>query len=179
MNWQLELLWTCILLIIALVEFQNFLQPEVKKLKSYVKDTLDFIKKIEFVDHLSDDSYLVSLDVRSLYINIPHKEGIEAVKQKLKKSKRSISIKVILTLLKLILTLILYSMAWIISRKKIALWELSMRLTTQIFLRVGLRKSLYFYLWQILSDFYLRFIADIFLIWNGTKTQFDNFFKKN
>ena len=96
---------------IALVDFQNFLRPEVTKLKSYVQDTLDFIKKIESVNHVSDDSYLVSLDVRSLYTNIPHKEGIEAVKQKLKKSKRSISIKVISALLKFILTLILYSMA--------------------------------------------------------------------
>ena len=69
-----------------------YLQPEVKKLKSYVKGTMDFIKKIEAIDH-----YLVSLDVRSLYTNIPHKEGIEAVKQKLKKSKPSIGTKVILT----------------------------------------------------------------------------------
>ena len=30
-----------------------------------------------------------------------------------------------------------------------------------------------------LSDFYLRFIDDIFLIWNGTKTEFDNFLKKS
>ena len=29
-----------------------------------------------------------------------------------------------------------------------------------------------------LSDFYPRFIDDIFLIWNGTKTEFDNFLKK-
>ena len=29
-----------------------------------------------------------------------------------------------------------------------------------------------------LSDFYLGFIDDIFLIWNGTKTEFDNFLKK-
>ena len=29
-----------------------------------------------------------------------------------------------------------------------------------------------------LSDFYLRFIDDIFLTWNGTKTEFDEFFKK-
>ena len=77
-----------------------YLQPEVKKLKSYVKGTMDFIKKIEAIDH-----YLVSLDVRSLYTNIPHKEGIEAVKQKLTKSKPGISIKVVLTFLKLILTL--------------------------------------------------------------------------
>ena len=33
-----------------------YLQPEVKKLKSYVKDTTDFIKKIEAIDHVSDDS---------------------------------------------------------------------------------------------------------------------------
>ena len=79
-----------------------YLQPEVKKLKYYVKDTTDFIKKIEVIDHVSDDSYLVSLNVRSLYTNIPPKEGIEAVKQKLKKSKPSISIKFILTFLKLI-----------------------------------------------------------------------------
>ena len=62
-----------------------FLTAQVKKLKSYVKDTTDFIKKMEAIDNVSDDSYLVSLDVCSLYTNIPHKERIEAVKQKLKK----------------------------------------------------------------------------------------------
>ena len=62
-------------------EFSDcYLQPEVKKRKSYVKDTTDFIKKIEAMDHVGADSYLVSLDVCSLYTNIPHKEGIEAVK---------------------------------------------------------------------------------------------------
>ena len=30
-----------------------------------------------------------------------------------------------------------------------------------------------------LSNFYLCFIDDIFLIWNGTKNEFDNFLKKN
>ena len=71
---------------------------------------MDFIKKTEAIDHVSDGSCLVSLDVHSLYTSIPHKEGIEAVKRKLKKSKPSISIKVVLTFLKLTLTL-LYSMA--------------------------------------------------------------------
>ena len=39
-----------------------YLQPEVKKLKSSVKDTTDFIKKIEPIDQVSDDSDLVSFD---------------------------------------------------------------------------------------------------------------------
>ena len=33
-----------------------YLQPEVKKIKSYVIDTTDFIKKTEAIDHVSDDS---------------------------------------------------------------------------------------------------------------------------
>ena len=123
-----------------------YLQPEVKKLKSYVKDTTDFIKKIEAIDHVSDDSYLVTLNVRSLYTNIPHKEGIEAVKQKLKKSKPSISIKVILTFLKLILTLNNFVFNGInYLQKKVAQWALNVRLAMQIFLWVGLRKTLYFH----------------------------------
>ena len=77
----------------------------VKKFESYVKDTTDFINKIKAIEHVSDDSYLVSLDVRSLYTNIPLKKGIEVFKQKLNKSKPSICFKVILTFIKLILTL--------------------------------------------------------------------------
>ena len=42
----------------SISEFVDYyLQPEVKKLKSYVKDTTDFIRKIEATDHISDDSY--------------------------------------------------------------------------------------------------------------------------
>ena len=66
---------------------------------------MHFMKKIEAVDHAMDDSHLVSLDIRSWYANIPHTKKIEAVKEKLRKSNASIRIKVVLTFLKLILTL--------------------------------------------------------------------------
>ena len=73
---------------------------------------------------------------------------MEAIKQKLKKSKPSISIKVILTLLKLIMTpnsLPPGIQVSIVPRKKVALWALNVRLAMQIFLWVGLWKSLYFH----------------------------------
>ena len=149
-----------------------YLQPEVKKLKSYVKDTTDFIKKIEAIDHVSDDSYLVSLDVRSLYTNIPHKEGIEAVKQKLKKSKPSISIKVILTFLKLILTLNNFVFNGINYRQKKVY---AMGSYPNIFMG-WFEEKFIFPLLTNFSNFNLRFVDDIFLIWNGTKTEFDDFF---
>ena len=154
-----------------------YLQPEVKKLKSYVKDTTDFIKKIEAIDHVSDDSYLVSLDVRSLYTNIHHTEGIKAVKQKFKKSKPSISIKVILTFLKIILTLSNFVFSGInyVQKKGCAMGTNCAPSYANIFVDWFEEK---FPLLANLSDFYLRFIDDIFLIWNGTKTEFDDFFKK-
>ena len=83
----------------------HYLQPAVINLKSYVKATTEFIKRKRKVNNKIDDSYLVSLDVRSLYTNIPHIDSIEAVRKSLQKSKLSISISIVITLLKLILTL--------------------------------------------------------------------------
>ena len=147
-------------------EFVDYhLEPEIKKLKSYVKDTADFNKKIEAIDHVSDDSYLVSLDVRSLYINIPHKEGIEAVKQKLKKSKPSISIKVILTYLKLILALnnIVFNGINYLQRKGSAMGTKCAPSYANTFMG-WFEEKFIFPLLTNLSDFYLHFIDDIFLI---------------
>ena len=53
----------------------------VKELKSYVKDSTNFIWKINNVEKVSGNGILVTIDVRSLYTNIPNKEGIEAMKQ--------------------------------------------------------------------------------------------------
>ena len=56
----------------------GILKPHMESLPSYIKDTTDFITKIRQLPPLSEDSFLVTLDVGSLYSNIPHNEGIEA-----------------------------------------------------------------------------------------------------
>ena len=72
----------------------------------YVQDTTDFLRKINQIDFVPENSYLVSQDVKSLYSNIPNAEGIKSVKTSLEKfSKRTASTKVITTFLTLILTL--------------------------------------------------------------------------
>ena len=63
----------------------NQLQPHVKKLKSYVKNSTDFIRKINSMEKIPDNIILVTMDVWSLYTNIPNKEGIEAVETTLKR----------------------------------------------------------------------------------------------
>ena len=57
-------------------EFLNHhFQPLVLKI---LKDTTDFLNKLNTLDTLTPACILMTLDVRSLYTNIPHKEGMEA-----------------------------------------------------------------------------------------------------
>ena len=59
------------------------IQPIAKEIKSYVQDTSDFIEKINQVGTVPENTYLVSMAVRSLYTNIPNEEGIEALEESL------------------------------------------------------------------------------------------------
>ena len=56
----------------------TLLQPISKIQKSYLKDTTDFINFIENTK-VKKRTFLVSMDVTSLYTNIPQNEGIEIV----------------------------------------------------------------------------------------------------
>ena len=56
----------------------NILQLIAKSQKSCLNDTTDFINFIERTS-LPEDTFLVSLDVTSLYTNTPQEEGIETV----------------------------------------------------------------------------------------------------
>ena len=57
------------------------LNPLVKIIPSYIKDTNDFLTKLQQLDDLSSESLLVTLDVVSLYTNIPHQEGLDACRE--------------------------------------------------------------------------------------------------
>ncbi|XP_061188704.1 uncharacterized protein LOC133196871 [Saccostrea echinata] len=56
------------------------LRPHVENLPSYLKDTTDYINKTPSTS-LPDHTLLVTMDVTSLYTNIPHDEGIEACRE--------------------------------------------------------------------------------------------------
>ena len=49
------------------------------KIPSFLKDTTDFLCKLNDITHLvTPDSLLTTIDVNSLYTNIPHSDGVEA-----------------------------------------------------------------------------------------------------
>ena len=65
------------------------LQPIVTEIPSYVKDTQDFLRKFEKVKDIPQEILLVTLDVKSLYTNIPNNEGIKAIKESYEKYKKN------------------------------------------------------------------------------------------
>ena len=53
----------------------------VRKFPSYIIDTNNFLTKIQTLGGLPAESLLVTLDMTSLYTNIPHKEGLDACRE--------------------------------------------------------------------------------------------------
>ena len=73
---------------------------------SYIGDTSDFLRKINKTEKIPNNSYLVSLYVRSFYTSIPNSQVIKSVKTSLENfPRRTVATKVITTFLSLILAL--------------------------------------------------------------------------
>ena len=71
------------------------LEPIVKEIPSNVKGTQDFLKKLEKVKDIPPESFLVTLNVKSLYTNISNNESIKSVKESHEKYKEeTVSTKV-------------------------------------------------------------------------------------
>ena len=65
----------------AFLEFHR--KPLAQKVKSYIKDTdtNDFLRKTASLPALPDDIFLCTIDVVGLYPNIPHDQGLKALRK--------------------------------------------------------------------------------------------------
>jgi hypothetical protein len=62
-------------------EFIDFhLRPFIANLLSHIKDTTDYLKKMENLT-IPENTTLVTMDVTFLYTNIPHDDGIAACRK--------------------------------------------------------------------------------------------------
>ena len=88
-----------------IAHFLDFhLQPLSQQVKSYLKDTSDFLRKIESLPPLPENAILVTMDVAGLYPNIPHDGGLQAVENALKRrTDKSVSTSSLLELTELAL----------------------------------------------------------------------------
>ena len=70
-------------------QFMDYwLQPIMKALPSFLKDTTQLINELNNLK-VEPDTFLVTVDVKSLYTSIPHNEGIQACAEALILSKES------------------------------------------------------------------------------------------
>ena len=90
-------------------QFVDFhLKPLAQTTPSFIKDTTHFLNKLEQLGQLADNAILVTLDVSSLYTNIPHNEGIPACRHYLDTRTRSnstVPTETLCDLLRIILTM--------------------------------------------------------------------------
>ena len=59
------------------------MQPLAQAVKSFIKHTNDFLNKLRSLPKLLDDIILCTVDVVALYPNIPHEEGLSALRKRL------------------------------------------------------------------------------------------------
>ena len=60
--------------------FDRLLQPIAQRQVSYLKDSTDFINFMESTE-VPKHAIIVSMDVTSLYTNIPQEEGINTIRK--------------------------------------------------------------------------------------------------
>lgn len=83
----------------------NILKPLAQNVKSYLKDTTQFLNEINKITPIPQNSILMTADVKSLYTSIPHREGILATKEKLEtRAEKEIPTWIILRFIHFILT---------------------------------------------------------------------------
>ncbi|XP_033114181.1 uncharacterized protein LOC117114603 [Anneissia japonica] len=64
----------------------SVIKPFIPSIPSYIKDTTHFLNNLSQIPNLQTDALLVTMDVTSLYANIPHAEGLVALESLLSKN---------------------------------------------------------------------------------------------
>ncbi|XP_073192929.1 F-box/LRR-repeat protein 4 isoform X2 [Lepidochelys kempii] len=58
----------------------SLLRPYATSTPSYLQDTTDFLRKLQSIGDLPENTILATMHVEALYTNIPHKDGLQAIR---------------------------------------------------------------------------------------------------
>ena len=158
----------------------HHLQPLNQALPSYIKDTTDFLNKLEALpEELPENTIMVTMDVRALYTNVPNNEGIDAVKHFLRARNKpgdNVLSRIISTFLLLILTLnnFVFNDSNYVQVNGASMGTKCAPTYASLFM--GLFEQTH--LLPKIKDFillYVRYIDDIFFLWKGTEEELFKF----
>ena len=158
----------------------HHLQPLNQALPSYIKDTTDFLNKLDSLPKkLPKNTIMVTMDVRALYTNVPNNEGIEAVKHFLRARNNpgdeTLS-RIISTFLMLILSLnnFVFNEEHYVQVNGASMGTKCAPTYASLFM--GLFEQTHI-LPKIQDNIllYSRYIDDIFFLWKGTERELQEF----
>lgn len=150
------------------------LKPLVPLITSFAQDTNHVLEYLREIDSLSPSALLVSLDVTSLYTNIPNEEGIQACRLSLMKHRQQynvmeteISNDNILALLRMVLTLnnFKFNGKHYLQVGGTAMGTRVAPTFANIFM--GYFEDKFVHTYPIQPRLWLRFIDDVLMIWEG------------
>ena len=158
----------------------KWLQPYVKQLPSHIKDSSDFINLIENTP-LPTNILLASIDVSSLYTNIPHDEGIQSTLHYLKHSPGAYKHpenpipEIITELMSIVLknNVFEFNEKFYLQIQGTAMGTKMAPTYANLFMgkleeKLKDKGKPHILLWK-------RFIDDIFIIWDGTEAEFHEY----
>ena len=155
----------------------HFLNPAMKDLNSFITDTTHFLQTLSDIRDLPPHTLLVTLDVESLYTNIPLDFGLRAAKIALDKTRPLPSVKPsnanILKLLRMVLTMNNFRFN---GQHLIQINGTEMGTKAAVafaVLALGLFEELYVYTYHTQPRIFLRYIDDIFLCWTEGRESLD------
>ena len=149
----------------------KLLQPQMKRVKSYVKNSTDLVNILESLQ-VPTNAYLITLDIESLYTNISHDEAIISFLRKFKHHPKKVFL---LDLLKFVLKNNVFKFDDLVftqlrgvamgTRLAPALATIYIGELEEDYIQSRLKKPL---LW-------VRYIDDIFTIWTYPLVDFEQF----
>ena len=155
----------------------HYIQPLAQKVRSYIRDTTDLLNKIKNIGRIPENALLVTLDVRSLYTNICHEEGLLALKNALnKRANKEPATDALLTMMRHVLTLNCFTFNGksYLQTRGCAMGTVAAPSYAVIYMGEFEEKNIYP---TIGKDclYYGRYIDDILLIYKGSEREFKTF----
>jgi len=158
----------------------HYLKPHVSQLDSYVQDDMDFLRKIEKFNErgpLPPDVILCTMDVSSLYTNIPTQEAIDACRSFLQHDLSPEKLDAFCDLMKLVLTQNNFTFN---GDHFLQIFGTSMgtkMAPSMACLFMGILENRLLESVQKKPLLWTRFIDDVFFLWTHGPAEFKRFFK--
>ncbi|CAB4036908.1 Hypothetical predicted protein, partial [Paramuricea clavata] len=151
----------------------HYLQPIVKSLPNVIRDTTDFLKRLQDLGDIPEGAILCTMDVVGLYPHIPHLEGLSSIRKSIEDFRKNcgmdkgegLSVDDLIDLAKIILDNNYFKFSEKVYKQKLgtAIGTKFAPAFANIFMAELENKMLAGY--HLSPSVWFRFLDDIFFIW--------------